>query len=155
MVSTISMVLMYSKLLMHKPDTSQTSFFWRIINGTCSTCNQHMLWARYLMPLKIKMCMQCLFDLMLYIYGKQLRSCQDGQLLNHTVTGQTSLGQFTSIVSILSPVTDNLLFLNQWKREIFFHKRMYWRRWSISGLLLTKLTRYGPGIVHAKYLAHF
>ena len=39
----------------------------------------------------------CLFDLMLYIHGKQLRSCLDGQLLNHTVPGQASQGQFTSI----------------------------------------------------------
>ena len=26
----------------------------------------------------------CLFDLMLYVHGKQLRSCWDGHLLNHT-----------------------------------------------------------------------
>ena len=39
----------------------------------------------------------CLFDLMLYIQGKQLRSCHDGQLLNHTVPGQASWRQFTSI----------------------------------------------------------
>ena len=29
-----------------------------------------------------------LFDLMLYDNGKQLRSCRDGQLLNHTVPVQ-------------------------------------------------------------------
>ena len=29
-----------------------------------------------------------LFDLMLYFHGKQLRSCWDGQLPNHTVPGQ-------------------------------------------------------------------
>ena len=29
----------------------------------------------------------CLFDLSLYVHGKQLMSC-DGQLLNHTVPGQ-------------------------------------------------------------------
>ena len=39
----------------------------------------------------------CLFDLMLYIHGKQLRSCWDGQLLNHTVPRQASQRQFTSI----------------------------------------------------------
>ena len=39
----------------------------------------------------------CLFDLMLYVQGKQLRSCWDGQLLNHTVPGQASQRQFTSI----------------------------------------------------------
>ena len=38
-----------------------------------------------------------LFDLMLYVHGKQLRSCRDGQLLNHTVPGQASRRQFTSI----------------------------------------------------------
>ena len=45
----------------------------------------------------------CLFDLMLYFHGKQLRSCWDGQVLNHTVTWQASLRQ----IAILSPVTDN------------------------------------------------
>ena len=34
----------------------------------------------------------CLFDLMLYIHGKQLRSCWDGQLLHHTVPGQAFAG---------------------------------------------------------------
>ena len=44
----------------------------------------------------------------LHVNGKQLRSCWDGQLLNHTVPGQASRRQFTSIkVPILSPVTDN------------------------------------------------
>ena len=43
-----------------------------------------------------------LFDLLLYfilfyVNGKQLRSCRDGQLLNHTVPGQDSQKQFTSI----------------------------------------------------------
>ena len=43
-----------------------------------------------------KTCFVCLFDLMLYVHGKQLRSW-DGQLLNHTVPGQASRRQFTSI----------------------------------------------------------
>ena len=34
---------------------------------------------------------------MLNVHGKQLRSCWKGQLLNHTVPGQTSRRQFTSI----------------------------------------------------------
>ena len=38
-----------------------------------------------------------LFDLMLYVYSKQFRSCWDGQLLNHIVLGKASLRQFTSI----------------------------------------------------------
>ena len=38
-----------------------------------------------------------LFDLMLYVQGKQLRSCWDCQFLNHTVPGQASWRQFTSI----------------------------------------------------------
>ena len=42
----------------------------------------------------------CLFDLMLYVHGKQL-SCRDHQLLNHTVPGQASQKQFTSIKSPL------------------------------------------------------
>ena len=33
---------------------------------------------------------------MLYIYGKQLRKCWDGQLLNHTFPGQVNRNQFTS-----------------------------------------------------------
>ena len=53
------------------------------------------------------------------IHGKQLRSCRDGQLLNHTVPGQATWRQFTHLMYILSPVTDNLLFLNQWKRDYF------------------------------------
>ena len=39
----------------------------------------------------------CLFDLMLYVHGKQLRSCWDGQLLIQTVPGQVSMRHFTSI----------------------------------------------------------
>ena len=31
-----------------------------------------------------------LFDLMLYVHGKKLRSCWDSQLLNHNVPGQAS-----------------------------------------------------------------
>ena len=38
-----------------------------------------------------------LFDLMLYVHGKQLRSCWDGQLPNHTVPGQAFQRQFTII----------------------------------------------------------
>ena len=38
-----------------------------------------------------------LFDLMLYVHGKQLRSCWDGQLLNQTVPRQASQRLFTSI----------------------------------------------------------
>ena len=37
------------------------------------------------------------FDLMLNVHGKQLRSCRDGQLLNHTVLGQASGRKFTII----------------------------------------------------------
>ena len=33
---------------------------------------------------------------MLYIYGKQLRKCWVGQLLNHTFSGQVTRSQFTS-----------------------------------------------------------
>ena len=38
-----------------------------------------------------------LFDLLLYVQGKHLRSCWDGQFFNHTVPGQVSMRQFTSI----------------------------------------------------------
>ena len=39
----------------------------------------------------------CLFDLMLYVHDKLLRSCRDCQLLNHTVLRQASQRQFTRI----------------------------------------------------------
>ena len=39
----------------------------------------------------------CLFDFNVYVYGKQLRSCWDGQSLNYTVPGQASRVQFTSM----------------------------------------------------------
>ena len=68
-----------------------------------------------------------LFDLLPYVHDKQLRSCQDSHLLNHTV-----LRQFTScLVPILSPLTDNLPFLNQRKREKILHERMCWTQGSI------------------------
>ena len=38
-------------------------------------------------------CLICCF----YVHSKQLRSCWEGQLLNHTVPGQASQKQFTSI----------------------------------------------------------
>ena len=37
------------------------------------------------------------FLLLLYVQGKQLRSCRDGQLPNHAVSGKASGRQFTSI----------------------------------------------------------
>ena len=66
-----------------------------------------------------------LFDLLLYIQGEQLRSCWDTQLLNHTVPGQAFWKQLTStyLVPILLPVSDNLLFFNQVKREFFFQRK--------------------------------
>ena len=51
------------------------------------------------------------FDSLLYVHVKQLRSCRDGQLLNHTVPGQTSHGVYHYLVPILLPVTRNLFFL--------------------------------------------
>ena len=35
------------------------------------------------------------FDLMLYIHSKQLRSCWDGQLLNHIVPGKPTRGSLS------------------------------------------------------------
>ena len=43
---------------------------------------------------KIVMC--CLIDFVLYVDGKQLRSCLDDRLLNHTVSGQDSRRQLTT-----------------------------------------------------------
>ena len=66
-------------------------------------------------------CCTALFHLKLYVQSKQLRSCQDGQLLLKPHCSWASLpvavNQYK--VSILLPVTDNLFFLNQRKREYF------------------------------------
>ena len=72
--------------------------------------------------------------LLLYIHGKQVRSCQYGKC--HTDPGQASLRQFTSIWSPFLPVTDNLLLLNKRNRETYFQERMCRIRGSISGLLV-------------------
>ena len=69
--------------------------------------------------------MFCLFNLLLHVHGKQLRSCHDGQLLNHTVPWQAFLSVYQYLVPILLPVTDNLLFLNLRKSEIFFPQKNY------------------------------
>ena len=65
---------------------------------------------------------------MLYIYGKQLRKCWDGQLLSHTFSGQDTRSQFNStcIKCPFSPVTGSLLFLKQLipKREIDFKQNI-------------------------------
>ena len=66
-----------------------------------------------------------LFNLMLNVHSKQLRSSLDDQLLNHTVLGQASRRQSTSIRRPFLPVTDNLLFLNQQKSEIIFPR--FWK----------------------------
>ena len=50
---------------------------------------------------------------MLYIYGKQLRKCWDGQLLNHTCYGQVTRSQFTS-TCIKCP-----FFASNWQRALF------------------------------------
>ena len=59
--------------------------------------------------------------LKLYVESKQLRSCQDGQLLlkPHFSWASLPVAVYQNKVSILLPVTDNLLFLNQQKREYF------------------------------------
>ena len=61
----------------------------------------------------------CLFELMLHVHGKQLRSCWEGQLVNYTVPGQASQRQFTSIKC---PFFRQYL-LNQRKREIIFPRK--------------------------------
>ena len=60
-----------------------------------------------------------LFDLLLYVHGKYLRSCRGGQFLNHTVPKHPE-AVYQYLVPILSPETDNLLLLNQRKRGINF-----------------------------------
>ena len=81
-----------------------------------------MLFNRYdILQLKyVKVCLYVLFDLVLYVHGKQLRSFWDGQLLNDTIPVQASWRQFTSVFSTqsLASIWQFQLFLNQWKREI-------------------------------------
>ena len=60
-----------------------------------------------------------LFDFLLYIHSKHLRSRQDGQL-PHCSWASLPQAVYQYLVPILLPVTDNLLFLNQGKREIIF-----------------------------------
>ena len=45
----------------------------------------------------VSSCFVCLIDLLLYVHSKHLRLCQDSQFLKHTVPGQASREQFTSI----------------------------------------------------------
>ena len=59
--------------------------FWKS-GAACSNLVIIRVWLRF-----------CLFNLMLYGHGKQLRSCWIGQLLNHIVPWQASGRQFTSI----------------------------------------------------------
>ena len=64
-----------------------------------------------------------LFDLMLQVRGKEHKSCRDVQLLNHTVPVRQarSLPEevYQYLVPFHSPVTDNLLFLNQQSEKFF------------------------------------
>ena len=52
---------------------------------------------RWILLPHMNLCLFCLLDLFLDVHGKHIRSCRDGQLLNHTVPGKASRGQFSSI----------------------------------------------------------
>ena len=71
------------------------------------------------------------------VWVKQLKVSRDGQLLHHTVPWDASQRQFTSLVPILSPATDKLLFLNQPKLD----KRMCRTQGLISSLLAYELDK--------------
>ena len=62
-------------------------------------------------------------DLMLNVYGNHLRSCWDGQFLVTLFMGKPPGGSLPVLSAHFSPVTDNLLFLNQRKREIVFPRK--------------------------------
>ena len=64
-------------------------------------------------------CCTALFDLRLYVQSKQLRSCQDGLLKPNCSWASFPVAAYQYKVSILLPVTDNMLFLNQRNREYF------------------------------------
>ena len=72
---------------------------------------------------------------MLYVHVEQLRSGRDGLLLNRTVPGQAVGGSLPVLSANFSPETNNLLFLNQRKRETVLHERMGRARGSTSGSL--------------------
>ena len=51
-------------------------------------CNLSICIFCYFSKYYVEISCVCLFDLLLYVHGKQLRSCYDDQCLNHTVPGQ-------------------------------------------------------------------
>ena len=64
--------------------------------------------------------MSNLFDLVLYVHSKQLRSCQEVQLLNQIVSAQTD-AVYQYIAPIFQPVTGNFLEKSEeedWHYEI-------------------------------------
>ena len=83
-----------------------------------------------------------LFDLRLYVQSKQLTSCQDGLLKPRCSWASLPLAAYQYKVSILLPVTDNMLFLNQGKREYFL---------GLSNHARLDIRRFGSGIrIHPK-----
>ena len=69
-------------------DFDQTGLMLRLIRAI----NVHIL--VFVMVTGHRVTFACL---LLYVHSKQLRSCQNGQFLNHTVPGQASQRQSTSI----------------------------------------------------------
>ena len=61
-----------------------------------------------------------LFDLLLNVHGKQLRSCWDGQVLNHT-------GLDKPLGAYLAPILSNVN-ATQRQREIFTKKNVPYAR---------------------------
>ena len=86
-----------------------------------------------------------LIELLLYVHNKQLRSCRDVQLLNHTVHRPASWRQFTSMQCPF------LLLMNQQKRETFSMKECARRDGRSRGRLHTKQTRYQPSYCNRLY----
>ena len=58
---------------------------------------------------------ECVVGLLLYVHGKQLRSCRDSQLSNHTIPGQAKkdrsdyLGHPRTPLSYCSVLVDKFL----------------------------------------------
>ena len=74
-----------------------------------------------------------LFDLMLYVHCQQLRSCQEGQLLSHTVLGGKTPAVSLLVLGIHSYNSNWLLSLLESREGEFLDENV-----QGSGSLLTK-----------------
>ena len=79
---------------------------------------------------------------MLYVHGKQLRSCLDDQLLNHNVPGNSSKWQLISISDVFFMSCSNISVALPFILRLLF-----------SGATPWNLTYMFTGIFYTSYLA--